>query len=86
MHFRLEMKEGPPDDPTYYNQWAWLVGNTGGNLGEALEYAQAPRLKMSPNSGAFLDTLAHVYFARGEYEKAVKTQEEAVRYETAFGN
>jgi tetratricopeptide (TPR) repeat protein len=73
-----------PQKAPYYNQWAWLVGNTDGDLNEALKYAQTA-LRISPNNGAFLDTLAHVYFARGEYEKAVKTQEEAVRFEPHSG-
>ena len=73
-----------PAEASYLNQWAWLVGNTDGDLNQALEYAQTA-LKISPNSGAFLDTLAHVFFARGEYEKAVKTQEEAVRFEPHSG-
>ena len=73
-----------PQETQYYNQWAWLVGNTDGDLNEALSYAQTA-LKMSPNNAAYLDTLAHVYFARREYEKAVKTQEEAVRFEPHSG-
>ena len=73
-----------PQQPTYYNQWAWLTGNTDGDLDEALKYAQTA-LNKSPNNGAYLDTLAHVYFARREYEKAVKTQAEAVRFEPHSG-
>ena len=62
----------------------WLAGNTDGDLDQALEYSLTA-LKLSPNSGACLDTLAHVYFARGQFKKAVETQEKAVRYEPHSG-
>ena len=80
---RQKIQKLPAEAP-YYNQWAWLVGNTDGDLNEALKYAQTA-LEKSPNNAAYLDTLAHVFFARGEYEKAVKTQEEAVRFEPHSG-
>ena len=81
-HFRTIIRKAP--QAQYYNQCAWLLGNTGGDLNEALKHAQSAVAK-APHNGAFLDTLAHVYFARGEYEKAVKTQEEAVRFEPHSG-
>ena len=80
---RERIQKAPQETP-YYNQWAWLVGNTDGDLNKALEYAQTA-LNKKPNNAAFLDTLAHVYFARGEYQKAVKTQEDAVKFEPHSG-
>jgi tetratricopeptide (TPR) repeat protein len=73
------------DSPTFYNQIAWLVANTEGNHEEAIalskrsiELARAqgdPPLRL----GGLYDTLAHCYFAKGDYAQAVKTQEEAAR-------
>jgi len=69
-----------PDNPTSYNQYAWLIGNTEGDLDKALRYSRKS-LELEPGSGGYLDTLAHVYFARGEYAKAVETQRRAVELE-----
>lgn len=67
-----------PGDPSDYNQLAWLVGNTEGDQDEALRSAQRA-LQLQPDTGAYLDTLAHVYFGRGDLENAVKHQTEAAR-------
>jgi tetratricopeptide (TPR) repeat protein len=60
-----------------YNEYAWLVGNTEGNLAQALEYSHKS-LELWPNYGVYLDTLAHCYFARGDYAEAVRYQRQAV--------
>ena len=73
-----------PNDPAGYNQFAWLVGNTGGDLDEALRYSQKS-IELSPNSGGYYDTLAHVHFAMGQYEKAVETQTKAAELEPHSG-
>jgi Flp pilus assembly protein TadD len=65
--------EAAPENPSSYNQLAWLLGNTHGDLEEAARCAKKS-LELSPNSGAFLDTLAHVYYAKGDFEQAVKYQ------------
>ncbi len=77
--------EDQPESPTYYNQIAWLVANTEGDVDEAIELSQrsielARAQGDSPQRvGGLLDTLAHCYFAGGDYAEAVKTQEEALR-------
>ena len=68
---------GDPEEAAWYNQLAWLVGNTEGDLDEALKCSQKS-LELSPNEGAYYDTLAHVYFARKDYANAVKFQKKAV--------
>ncbi|MFH1922228.1 MAG: hypothetical protein ABIP48_20380 [Planctomycetota bacterium] len=73
-----------PDQPIFYNQFAWLVGNTAGDRDEALRFAQKA-VELRPESGAYLDTLAHVYFGRGEVEKAVETQTKAAEFEPHSG-
>lgn len=69
-----------PDNPTPYNQFAWLVANTEGDLDAALSFSKKS-IELRPDSGGFHDTLAHVYFARGDYENAVKTQTKAAQLE-----
>jgi tetratricopeptide (TPR) repeat protein len=61
----------------YDNQYAWLVANTFGDFQDALR-ASHESLKLRPNTGAYLDTLAHCYAALGDYENAVKYQTQAV--------
>jgi len=73
-----------PDDPTPYNQFAWLIGNTQGDFEEALRYSKRS-LQLRPQSGGYLDTLAHVYFGMGDYENAVKTQTKAIELEPHSG-
>jgi len=77
--FRQEIAHAP-DNGTPYNQFAWLAANTGGDLDRALEYSQKS-IQLSPTSGGFYDTLAHVYYARGDYQNAVKTQTKAAQME-----
>jgi tetratricopeptide (TPR) repeat protein len=80
-----------PENPASYNQLAWLVANTEGDLDEALRcslksielLSQLPELKSS--EGGFRDTLAHVYFARGEFAKAVAEQSRAAELDPHSG-
>jgi tetratricopeptide (TPR) repeat protein len=77
--FRQQITHAP-DSATPYNQFAWLVANTEGDLDVALKYS-LKSIQLSPTSGGFHDTLAHVYYARGDYENAVKTQTKAAQME-----
>ena len=52
---RVEIAAGP-DNAEYYNQFAWLIANTEGDLDEALKYAQKS-LELSPENGGLYDTL-----------------------------
>ncbi len=65
-----------PDNEEYYNQFAWLVANTEGDLDEALKYSQKS-LELYPDNGELYDTLARVYYAKGDYENALKNQKHA---------
>ncbi|MGH7137509.1 MAG: hypothetical protein ACREHD_17325 [Pirellulales bacterium] len=88
--FRQQIQQ-QPDDPTPYNQFAWLVANTEGDYREALRYSEKslelvranPRLAGSESS--LLDTLGRCYYAVGDYENAVKTQSKAVELEPESG-
>ncbi|NQU24659.1 MAG: hypothetical protein HQ567_25535 [Candidatus Nealsonbacteria bacterium] len=76
---RAEIADAP-NDPAGYNQFAWLVGNTDGDLEEALR-CSLKSVELSPNSGGYYDTLAHVHYAMGQYDKAVTAQTKAARLE-----
>ena len=67
-----------PEEATYYNHLAWLIGNTEGDLDEALRCAQKA-VELSPDAGAYYDTLARVYFARKDLANALKYQSKAVQ-------
>lgn len=71
-------------DATPYNQLAWLLANTDGDRQEALD-CSLKSLELSPNEAGYLDTLAHCYFALGDYDNAVKTQEKAVALDPESG-
>ena len=62
----------------YCNQYAWLVSNTYGDFDHAIE-ASLLSLELQPGNGAYLDTLAHCYAAKGDWGKAVQCQRQAVQ-------
>ena len=62
---------------TSLNQYAWLVGNTQGDVQEAIQNSRKSlRLKMG--EGGYLDTLARCYYRAGQLEEAVRVQRVAV--------
>jgi tetratricopeptide (TPR) repeat protein len=69
-----------PSSSSAYNQYAWLIGNTEGDLDLALNFSKKS-IELSPNSGGLYDTLAHVYYTKGDYEEAVKIQTKACKLE-----
>jgi tetratricopeptide (TPR) repeat protein len=74
-----------PENPTYYNQIAWLIANTEGDREEAVELSkrsiEAAKAQGDPPSrlGGLYDTLAHAHYAKGDLAAAVAAQEEALR-------
>lgn len=59
------------------NNHAWLLARCKRNLDEALKHAKIA-LEIDPKSAATTDTLAEVYFAKGEFAKAVETSDKAL--------
>lgn len=78
--FQQQVDEDPTD-ATPYNQWAWIVSNTEGDLQRALRYSQRSlELNLGGDSvaGGYLDTLGRCYYALGDYENAVKSERDAI--------
>jgi tetratricopeptide (TPR) repeat protein len=83
-----------PDDATAMNQFAWLVGNTHDGDDEAAKARLEKAIKLSERSvalagpeqlGGYLDTLAHCYAAKKDYETALKHQTRAAELEPHSG-
>ncbi|QDT75878.1 tetratricopeptide repeat protein [Lacipirellula limnantheis] len=66
-----------PEDPSKYNQWAWLVSNTEGDFAQAVQHS-LHSLELSPDEPSYLDTLGRCYFSAGDVENAIKSQRKAV--------
>lgn len=88
--FRGKIQQDP-DNPSPYNQLAWLVANTDGDRNEALRCSQKSLelVRADPDAAgseaSLLDTLGHCYFALGDYENAVKYQSRAVKLDRHSG-
>lgn len=60
------------------NQFAWLVGNTMGDIEEAIRCSEHS-LEVHPGDGGHLDTLGRCYYRKGDFESAIKYQRMAVK-------
>jgi tetratricopeptide (TPR) repeat protein len=69
--------EAEPDDPGTLNGFAWFCSQRGIGLDQALPVA-LKAVELSDRDPGILDTLAEVYFARGDYENALKIGKEAL--------
>lgn len=83
VEFRRQIEE-EPNDPTPYNQLAWLLSNTEGDQDLALRSSQKS-LELKPDEAAYLDTLGRCYYAQGDYGNAVKYQTKAVEIDPHSG-
>lgn len=68
----------------YCNQYAWLIGNTEGDRDEAVRLSLRS-LEIRPEAAGYMDTLAHCYYGKGDYDNAVKWQAKAVKLEPHSG-
>ena len=73
-----------PDDSIPYNELAWLIGNTEGDLAEAIRLSKRS-LELAGESAAYYDTLARCYYARGDLDEALRFQARAVELEPHSG-
>jgi hypothetical protein len=69
-----------PEEPNTYNEYAWLVANTEGDIAKALRYSKRS-LRDSFDNASYLDTLAHCHAAAGNLTAAIRTQRLAMRHE-----
>lgn len=86
--FRGQIKK-QPNSARPLNQFAWLVGNTLGEVDpelaeEAIRYSHKS-LEFRPAAPGFLDTLGRCYYAKGDIENAIKYQTEAARLDPHSG-
>jgi thioredoxin 1 len=65
-----------PDDPKALNSFAWFCATRKVGLDEALPVA-IKAVELSGRQPGFLDTLAELYYAREEYDKAIEIGREA---------
>ena len=66
---------------TACNQFAWLVGNTFGDYGKAVLASHKSvdlYLELRRDAGAYYDTLGRCYYAKGDFENAIKYQSQAL--------
>jgi tetratricopeptide (TPR) repeat protein len=68
-HYRIAQRD---------NEIAWILVNTGGNLNDALRYAQQS-VEFHPAQAYSIDTLATCYFALQEIDRAIEYERMALR-------
>lgn len=61
-----------------HHELAWLAVRCRRQLDDALEHARRA-VELDPGNAAYLDTLAEVYFQRGEKERALELAEKSLR-------
>ena len=83
-HSEAEREEATRLLASANNQLAWLVSNTTGDFDEALRCSHRS-LELAPDTAGFLDTLGRCYYAKGDYENAVKHQTRAAELEPHSG-
>ncbi|MBT8036283.1 MAG: hypothetical protein KJO21_01945 [Verrucomicrobiae bacterium] len=67
-----------PKSHNTQNTAAWLASRSVRRLDDAEKHAEAA-LKMRPHQGAYLDTMAEVWFAKGDRAKALEWSQKAIK-------
>jgi tetratricopeptide (TPR) repeat protein len=75
MHYRKTLEIEPKFSPAA-NNLAWLMAEHGGNLDEALSFAEGARAQQKDNPH-IADTLGWIYYKKNAYLKAVSLLQEA---------
>jgi len=70
-----EMK---PEDPTICNFYGYLLAEMGSDLDRA-EKLVLQALEKEPGNGYYIDSLGWIYYKRGEYDRAARELERAVK-------
>lgn len=69
---------------TACNQFAWLVGNTIGDYDESLR-CSLRSVELRPDAGGYYDTLGRCYYAKGDFDNAIKYQTQALKLDPHSG-
>ncbi len=69
-----------PEDPRAMNSFAWFCASNKVGLDEALPIA-LKMVDLAERGAGYLDTLAELYYARGEYDLAIEIGAEATKKE-----
>ena len=75
----LKAIELDPDNAEALNYVAYMWAEKGINIERALEYARRA-LKIEPESGAFIDTLAWVQYRLGDHARALESVKKAIAF------
>ncbi len=73
---------------TACNQYAWLVSNTFGDFDKAVRASHKSvdlRIELKREVGAYYDTLGRCYYAKGEFDNAIKYQSQALKLDPHSG-
>ena len=73
-----------PDNALALNNLAYMYIEHDSNLSKAIKMTERA-LELSPNNGAYFDTLAWGYFKQGKYDKAKSFIEDALKWEDPDG-
>ena len=65
-----------PDDPMALNSFAWFCASRQVFVDEALPIA-IKMVELANRDPGYLDTLAELYYASGQFDLAIKTEQEA---------
>ena len=80
---RLEKAaEAYPNSGFIHNSYAWLAVNCRRELDKAQQHAQKA-VNLSPKGADYLDTLAEIYFRKGEVAKATETMKKCIELDPA---
>jgi len=69
--------EAYPDSHNSHNTAAWLASRAVRRLDDAQKHAELA-VQLAPQQGAYIDTMAEVWFAKGDRAKAIEWSEKAV--------
>ena len=70
------------------NQYAWLVSNTFGDFEKAIRSSHKSielKQEMKQEAGAYYDTLGRCYYAKGDFDNAIKYQKQALKLDPHSG-
>jgi Tfp pilus assembly protein PilF len=75
MHYRKTLEIGPKFSPAA-NNFTWLLAEHGGNLDEALAFAESARAQQKDNPH-IADTLGWIFYKKDAYVRGVSLLQEA---------